>query len=77
LPDRRAAALTLGEWVDEYLDAHQGERVTVAKLRWLLGKATCGVRKLRSRGGAVSWLSPPSRSRRATRAVGECRICSC
>jgi integrase len=40
LPDRRAAALTLGEWVEEYLDAHQGERVTVAKLRWLLGKAT-------------------------------------
>jgi integrase len=32
--------LTLGEWVEEYLEAHQGERVTVAKLRWLLGKAT-------------------------------------
>ena len=40
LPGRRAAALTLGEWVEEYLDTHQGERVTVAKLRWLLGKAT-------------------------------------
>ena len=40
VPGRRAAALTLGEWVEEYLDAHQGERVTVAKLRWLLGKAT-------------------------------------
>jgi len=40
LPDRRSAALTLGEWVEEYLEAHQGERVTVAKLRWLLGKAT-------------------------------------
>ncbi len=40
LPDRRAAALTLAEWVEEYLDAHQGERATVAKLRWLLGKAT-------------------------------------
>ena len=39
-PGRRAAALTLGEWVEEYLEAHQGERVTVAKLRWLLGKAT-------------------------------------
>jgi hypothetical protein len=38
LPGGRAAALTLGEWVEEYLDAHQGERVTVAKLRWLLGK---------------------------------------
>jgi integrase len=40
VPDRRSATLTLGEWVEEYLDAHQGERVTVAKLRWLLGKAT-------------------------------------
>jgi hypothetical protein len=40
LPGRRAAELTLGEWVEEYLEAHQGERVTVAKLRWLLGKAT-------------------------------------
>ena len=40
VPGRRAATLTLGEWVEEYLDAHDGERVTVAKLRWLLGKAT-------------------------------------
>jgi hypothetical protein len=36
----RSATLPLGEWVEEYLDMHQGERVTVAKLRWLLGKAT-------------------------------------
>jgi hypothetical protein len=40
LPGGRPATMTLGEWVEEYLDAHQGERVTVAKLRWLLGKAT-------------------------------------
>ena len=40
LPDRRAASLTLGEWAEEYLATHGGERVTVAKLRWLLGKAT-------------------------------------
>jgi hypothetical protein len=40
VPDRRSASITLGEWVEEYLDTHQGERVTVAKLRWLLGKAT-------------------------------------
>jgi integrase len=40
LPGGRSGMLTLGEWVAEYLDAHQGERVTVAKLRWLLGKAT-------------------------------------
>jgi hypothetical protein len=38
VPDRRAAKLTLGEWVEEYLDAHAGERVTVAKLRWLPGR---------------------------------------
>jgi integrase len=40
LPGGRPATLTLGEWVEEYLDTHQGERVTIAKLRWLLGKAT-------------------------------------
>jgi integrase len=40
MPGRRAVTMTLGEWVDEYLETHQGERVTVAKLRWLLGKAT-------------------------------------
>ena len=40
LPERRAATLTLGEWAQEYLQTHGGERVTVAKLRWLLGKAT-------------------------------------
>ena len=47
LPDRRAATLTLGEWVEEYLDAHDGERVTVAKLRWLLGKATAELGEVR------------------------------
>jgi hypothetical protein len=47
LPGRRAAALTLGEWVEEYLDAHQGERVTVAKLRWPLGKATASLGDVR------------------------------
>src|ERR671911_105207 len=40
LPGGRAETLTLTEWVAEYLGAHQGERVTIAKLRWLLGKAT-------------------------------------
>ena len=47
VPGRRAAALTLGEWVEEYLVAHQGERVTVAKLRWLLGKATVELGEVR------------------------------
>src|SRR5262249_22970392 len=40
VPGGRSATITLGEWVEEYLEAHQGERVTIAKLRWLLGKAT-------------------------------------
>ena len=47
LPGGRAETLTLGEWVEEYLDAHQGERVTVAKLRWLLGKATAALGEVR------------------------------
>jgi len=47
VPGGRAATLTLGEWVEEYLEAHQGERVTVAKLRWLLGKATVGLGDVR------------------------------
>ncbi len=47
VPGGRAARLTLGDWVEEYLDTHQGERVTVAKLRWLLGKATAGLGEVR------------------------------
>jgi hypothetical protein len=33
-------AMTLAEFVEEYLELHQAEPVTIAKLRWLLGKAT-------------------------------------
>jgi hypothetical protein len=43
VPGGRPETLTLGEWVEEYLEVHQGERVTVAKLRWLLGKATAAL----------------------------------
>ena len=32
--------ITLAEFVDEYLEMHQAAPVTIAKLRWLLGKAT-------------------------------------
>jgi integrase len=39
-PSGRAATITLAEWIEEYLETHTGERVTIAKLRWLLGKAT-------------------------------------
>ena len=47
LPGGCAATLTLGDCVEEYLDAHDGERVTVAKLRWLLGKATTELGEVR------------------------------
>jgi integrase len=47
VPGGRSATLTLGEWVAEYLVAHPGERVTVAKLRWLLGKATAELGEVR------------------------------
>jgi integrase len=36
----RVGSLTLAEVVEEYLELHQAEPVTIAKLRWLLGKAT-------------------------------------
>lgn len=36
----RGGAMILSELVDEYLELHQAEPVTIAKLRWLLGKAT-------------------------------------
>jgi len=32
--------MTLADLVEEYLGMHQAEPVTIAKLRWLLGKAT-------------------------------------
>ena len=34
------ATITLGEFVEEYLEMHDAAPVTIAKLRWLLGKAT-------------------------------------
>ncbi len=39
-PGGRAGSITLTELVEEYLELHQAEPVTIAKLRWLLGKAT-------------------------------------
>jgi hypothetical protein len=47
VPGGRSASMTLGEWVAEYLEAHQGERVTVAKLHELLGKATAELGEVR------------------------------
>jgi hypothetical protein len=53
-PGGRAATMTLGELVDEYLEMHRAEPVTIAKLRWLLGKrpphsGRCGWRISRQR----------------------------
>jgi integrase len=39
-PGGGRATITLAEFVDEYLEMHQAASVTIAKLRWLLGKAT-------------------------------------
>jgi len=46
-PAGRGASMTLGELVEEYLEMHQAEPVTIAKLRWLLGKATAVLGELR------------------------------
>jgi hypothetical protein len=39
--------MRLAELADEYLAMHQAETVTIAKLRWLLGKATATLGELR------------------------------
>jgi hypothetical protein len=39
-PGGRAATLTVSELVGEYLDVHRAAPSTIAKLRWLLSKAT-------------------------------------
>jgi hypothetical protein len=39
-PGGGRATITLAEFADEYLEMHQAAPVTIAKLRWLLGKAT-------------------------------------
>src|SRR3989442_2666178 len=46
-PAERGASMTLAELVEEYLEMHQAEPVTIAKLRWLLGKATAVLGELR------------------------------
>jgi integrase len=39
----RGGAITLAELVEEYLELHQAEPVTIDKLRWLLRKATASL----------------------------------
>jgi integrase len=46
-PGGRAAKMTLAELIEEYLELHQAEPVTIAKLRWLLGKATDALGEVR------------------------------
>jgi hypothetical protein len=46
-PGGRAATIMLAELVDEYLEMHQAEQVTIAKLRWSLGKATAALGDVR------------------------------
>ena len=43
----RSGTATLAELIDEYLELHQAEPVTMAKLHWLLGKATSGLGEVR------------------------------
>lgn len=42
-PGGGRATVTLAEFVDEYLEMHDAAPVTLAKLRWLLGKATAAL----------------------------------
>jgi hypothetical protein len=58
-PTGRGASMTLGELVEDYLGMHQAEPVTIAKLRWLLGKATAVLGEVR--------LAEIRTGRRATR----------
>jgi integrase len=49
----RGGAITLAELVEEYLELHEAEPVTIGKLRWLLGKATSALGEKR-----IAALSP-------------------
>jgi hypothetical protein len=46
-PGGGRASITLGEFVGEYLEMHQAAPVTIAKLRWLLGKASAELGEMR------------------------------
>ena len=57
LPGGRADTLMLGEWVEEYLDGHQGERVTIANSAGCSGRrqprsVRCASRSSRQSGSA-------------------------
>ena len=77
-PDGRTMTITLDEWVEEYLQTHTGERVTIAKLRWLLGKATAAFGDLRLADLAPEAISawrltvPEGTGMRRPRRFGRC-----
>jgi integrase len=74
-PSRGRTTITLAELVEEYLDLHQAEPVTIAKLRWLLGKATRTLGEMRladlSAKDVYAWrlTIPESHRFEATRAL--------
>ena len=49
----RGGAITLAELVEEYLELHQAEPVTIDKLRWLLRKATAQSWRQADRGSVA------------------------
>lgn len=59
-PGGCAVTMTLADLVDEYLEMHQAEPVTIAKLSWLLGKA-------RATLGAVRLADPSPKEIYASR----------
>lgn len=74
-PGGGRATITLAELVDEYLGMHDAAPVTVAKLRWLLGKATTalGSRRLAdlTPGDVYAWRMtvPQGHRHEATQAL--------
>jgi hypothetical protein len=52
----RLGQMTLSELAEEYLAQHEAEPRTIAKLRWLLAKATSAIQALRQvLNRAVAW----------------------
>jgi hypothetical protein len=58
---RCAATMTLADLIEQYLRVHQEEPVTIAKLRWLLSKATAALGEVK-----LCDLSPNSARRQRT-----------
>jgi integrase len=83
-PGGGRATITLAEFVEEYLEMHQAAPVTIAKLRWLLSKATVELGEkrladLKSRDVYAWRFSVPEGHRfeatQALRQVLNCAVC--